>query len=296
MLVYTGFKLNLKTEETKQMYLRWIGSALVVTALTSVAFGQAANNADGKSVTGPAVTERLARHRHGPVQNRQAREDGTSTSTNWSGYALTGTTFTTVKGYWVVPVANCSVTPGTRSNPTYSSFWVGIDGYSSSTVEQTGTDSDCDGTTPTYYAWYEFYPADSYEILTVPVAPGNTISAQVVYSGSEFTVTITNETTGKSFSKSSTVRNAKRSSAEWIAEAPCCTRGGGILPLADFGTVSFGSTNYPNTANSTAIDSFANADIQQINMVSSSNVPEDNTSGPLPTVGDGGFTVVWASE
>ena len=67
------------------------------------------------------------------------------------------------------------------------------------------------------------------------------MSASVTYSGTQFTIKITNVTTGKSFSKSSRVSGAKRTSAEWIAEAPCCTRGGGILPLADFGTVDLGS-------------------------------------------------------
>ena len=36
----------------------------------------------------------------------------------------------------------------------YSSFWVGIDGFSSSSVEQMGTDSDVVNGIPTYYAWY----------------------------------------------------------------------------------------------------------------------------------------------
>jgi hypothetical protein len=33
------------------------------------------------------------------------------------------------------------------------------------------------------------------------------------------------------------VSGAARSSAEVIIEAPCCTNSGGILPLADFGTM-----------------------------------------------------------
>ena len=75
-----------------------------------------------------------------------------SQSTNWSGYAVTGGTFTDVKGSWVVPTVTSS---GTNS---YSSTWVGIDGFSSSTVEQTGTDSDFVNGHAQYYAWYEMYP------------------------------------------------------------------------------------------------------------------------------------------
>src|SRR5690348_12679669 len=59
-------------------------------------------------------------------------------STNWSGYAaqtnLTSplsNAVTDVKGSWTVPTLSCT---GTN---TYSSVWVGIDGYSDNTVEQT---------------------------------------------------------------------------------------------------------------------------------------------------------------
>ena len=45
------------------------------------------------------------------------------------------------------------------SGPTYSSVWVGIDGYSSNTVEQIGTEQDVSANGKTsYYAWYEMYP------------------------------------------------------------------------------------------------------------------------------------------
>jgi hypothetical protein len=88
-----------------------------------------------------------------------------SDSTNWSGYAVTGSAFTTAKASWIIPTVTCSKTPN-----TYSSFWVGIDGWTSSTVEQTGTDSDCNGSRASYYAWYEFYPAGSVLISSVPVS------------------------------------------------------------------------------------------------------------------------------
>ena len=53
----------------------------------------------------------------------------------------------------------------------YASFWVGLDGFTSSSVEQTGTDSDCSGRTPDYYGWYEMFPADPVN-FTNPVSPG----------------------------------------------------------------------------------------------------------------------------
>ena len=49
-------------------------------------------------------------------------------------------TFTDVKGSWTQPTATCT------NKTAYSSFWVGLDGYNSNSVEQIGTDSD-------YRAW-----------------------------------------------------------------------------------------------------------------------------------------------
>jgi hypothetical protein len=225
------------------------------------------------------------------------RPDGMVESENWSGYAVTGSSFTNAKGSWTVPSVNCNTTPN-----TYAAFWVGLDGYNSSTVEQTGTDSDCDGKNPDYYAWYEFYPAGSILISSVPVSPGNQMSASVTYSGSEFTITITNESTGKTYSKSSKVSSAKRSSAEWIAEAPCCTNRGGILPLSDFGIVNLGAdytgisgTNYAtDSSTSGPISDFGSSDVEEITLVSAKGVTEAVPSG---LTGDGtSFTVTWKAE
>jgi hypothetical protein len=218
-------------------------------------------------------------------------------STNWSGYAVTGTAFTSAKGSWTVPTVNCTKTPN-----TYAAFWVGIDGWTSSTVEQTGTDSDCDGSSPSYYAWYEFYPKGSVLISTVKVSPGNKMSAGVTYNGTEFTITITNETTGKSFSKSSRVSGAARSSAEWIAEAPCCTNAGGILPLADFGTVDLGDDFTGISGTNDATDSSVTGPINSFGTTVNEAIMVNGTSGadeavPSSLTSDGSsFTVTWDSE
>jgi Peptidase A4 family len=232
---------------------------------------------------------------HAPMRVHGFRPDGTVESTNWSGYAVTGTSFTVAEGSWTVPSVNCTKTPN-----TYAAFWVGLDGYSSSTVEQTGTDSDCDGKTPDYYAWYEFYPAGSVLISSVPVAVGDHMSASVTYGGTEFTIKITNETTGKSYSRSSRVSGAKRSSAEWIAEAPCCTNRGGILPLSDFGTVYFGDDYTGISGTNDATDSSVSGPIgdfstwEKIIMATSGGTDE---AVPSALTSDGtSFDVVWDSE
>lgn len=261
-----------------------LGAIAIVPALAQVS--TATLQLDG--------TEKIARRQHGPIRDRSEHGDGTSSSTNWSGYAVTGSSFTSAKASWIVPKATCT------SGDQYASFWVGLDGYSSNSVEQTGTDSDCVGRTPSYYAWYEFYPHPSFEITSVPVKPGDVMSAQVVYSAGRFTVTITDETTGRSFSKSAAVSGAARSSAEWIAEAPCCTAGGGILPLADYGTVLFGEDSTGVTGTNYATDSAKSGPIgvfpviEQIEMVSSSGAKESVCSA-LSSDGTS-FSCTWFSR
>jgi hypothetical protein len=168
-----------------------------------------------------------------------ALADGTVQFYNWGGYAVTGTGFTSAKGSWTVPTLTCSKSPNAQV-----SVWVGIDGYSSTTVEQTGIDAWCNQKTAEYYAWYEFYPAGEKVISSVPVSPGDEISAEISYNGSEFTVEITDETTGKSSSTKQAVSGAERTSAEWIVESPYISFSDGfdygVLNLADFTKVSFG--------------------------------------------------------
>lgn len=174
---------------------------------------------------------------HAPIRVLGQREDGTVGTLNWSGYAVPGANVTDAKGSWIVPSVDCG------DNATnYASFWAGIDGYSSSTVEQTGTDSDCSAGQPSYYAWFEFYPGPSFNVLDFPVSPGDNIEAEVSYNQTTqlFTAHIKNITTAQSFRISSAVPNAMRSSAEWIAEAPSSTFTGQILPLSKFGTVFMG--------------------------------------------------------
>jgi hypothetical protein len=225
------------------------------------------------------------------------RSDSSWLSTNWSGYAVTGSAglVSDVNGSWKVPaiVGSCPTTS------EYSSFWVGIDGFSSNTVEQIGTDSDCQRGSAVYYAWYEFYPSPSYTIFTVK--PNEVISAEVKYSSGTFTVSIRDVTSGKSYRTSATVRSAQRSSAEWIAEAPSSSRG--VLPLADFGTVYFGLdktgisfTCYATLSGTTnPVRSFGSS-VQEITMVSSSRGHAVKASPSNLSTDGTSFSVAWESS
>ncbi len=218
-------------------------------------------------------------------------------STNWSGYAATSGTFTSVTASWTQPAATCT------SGDQYSAFWVGLDGYSSDTVEQTGSEADCVGKTPEYYAWYEAYPAASNDYSSEPVKAGDSFTATVTYlgasgrNGSEFSLTITDNSEPWTKTTDVTVNGARRSSAEVIAEAPCCTFSGGILPLTDFGTVYFtGATVTPTSGSAEALGSAAG--LSEITMVDNARHDKDTVSAlsastPTPS---SAFSCTWKAS
>lgn len=99
---------------------------------------------------------------------------------------------------------------------------------------------DCVGRTAQYYAWYEMYPGPS-ENYSNTVRADDHFTATVTYLGGEnFSLYIADTTENWSHTTDASLsQTPSRSSAEVIAEAPCCTSSGGILPLTDFGTMSF---------------------------------------------------------
>ena len=231
---------------------------------------------------------------HGPMKLVGIPRPGSVTSGNWSGYAVLGTGFSSAHGSWIVPKVKCGTTPN-----TWSSYWVGIDGFSDNTVEQLGTDSDCSGTTPQYYAWFEFFPNPSHLIASMAVHPGDVMSATVSHSGTQFTLKMTNHTISKTVSITKTF-SAGRTSAEFIAEAP--SNGVSVLPLADFTSVSLGndytSINDTNWATDTAVTgpiSDFGAAIQKITMLADDGVTKKAVPSALTTDGSS-FKVAWKHE
>jgi Peptidase A4 family len=198
-----------------------------------------------------------------------------ATSTNWSGYAATTGTFKSVSASWTEPTGTCT------SGNQYSSFWVGLDGYNSSTVEQTGSEVDCAGRTVKYYSWYEMYPA--YPVnFSNPVSPGDQFTGSVTFNGgSSYTLVLADTTKGWSHTVNASLSGAANSSAEIIAEAPSSSSG--VLPLAHFSPVTFTNAD----ANGAAI---GNDSPTGIVMVDSAGRDKDTISS---LSGGNTFTATW---
>jgi hypothetical protein len=216
--------------------VRALGCALVGTAALAAA-GTASAAPSGATHQWPG----------NPLAGKHRISNDTVTSSNWSGYAVeaaSGQKFTNVMATWKQPSVTC-----TSRGSQYSSFWAGIDGYSSNSVEQDGSDSDCTGRNrASYYAWYEMYPANSVELSTTsyPVHVGDTMTSEIsVNSSSQFTLSLTDSPAsggkGWVFTTTQSGSGLAQSSAEAIVESPeiCNYFSCSLASLADFGTANF---------------------------------------------------------
>jgi hypothetical protein len=266
------------------MQRRWpiLLAALALSAGTALAAGgtTAIANATTPAVTPSAVNPGGIAHLIGSTSDVTGALTQAE-STNWAGYADTAGTYTTVSASWTQPAGTCS------SGDTYAAFWIGIDGYSSSTVEQTGTGVDCVGRTAEYYAWYEMYPGPS-ENYSNTVKAGDHFTATVTWlGGDKFSLYIDDSTEGWSHTTDASLGSTpSRTSAEVIVEAPCCTGSGGVLPLADFHSVTFTGA----TANGEPIGT-PSLDPVQISMIDS--LQKDQLTCSALTNGGENFTCTW---
>ena len=153
----------------------------------------------------------------------------TSSSSNWSGYAATGGTFTSVRATWTVP--NVSAT-STGADAT----WVGIGGLSSRDLIQAGTQAMVDGSGVTYTSWIEMLPQSSRDV-PLSISAGDSVTVSITQqSGDDWVIAMKNNTTGGTYSV--TVQySSSNSSAEWVQEAPSVGRG--LVSLDQFGAVQF---------------------------------------------------------
>jgi hypothetical protein len=239
------------------------GSAMVVAA------GAAPAGAAGPST--PSITNfpRQALSPHFGVHETWA-------ASNWSGYAETGT-YTGVSATWTVP----TVTPSTTA--TYSSAWIGVDGFNNSDLIQTGTEEDYYNGAAHYNAWWEILPASETALPTsYPIGAGDRMSASIyetsstVSSGFFFRrttehvwdITISDTTRGWSYTTKQAY-NGPGTSAEWVVEAP--EVGNKIATLAHYtmtppsGTGDFDHAGVLSTVVATGTPTYAGANLNYQN-------------------------------
>jgi hypothetical protein len=163
-------------------------------------------------------------------------------SSNWSGYAETGS-FTGVTSTWTVP----AVAPS--SSNTFSSAWIGVDGFNNTNLIQTGTEEDWYNGSVHYNAWWEILPAAETALPSGhPVAAGDRMSASIDETNTAVLVNrhrvahywwITiSDTTARWTYSTYQLYAGPGASAEWVVEAPQV--GGSVATLAHY---SFGTAN-----------------------------------------------------
>jgi hypothetical protein len=223
-----------------------VGTAVPVASVASVAITPL-----------QAVRDALAGVRIGSPNQRTGtigpRVDGLTQvqSANWGGYAddnSTGNTYTRVSASWKEPTVRCA-------GSDFVVFWVGIDGYSDSAVEQDGTLAYCSGTFVTYMDWWEMYPTNSIQFAK-SISAGDHVVSTVVFSGGQYKLTVTDKTNpSASFTTTQTCQaSCSNSSAEWIAERP--EGGSGLTVLPDFGTWQVTGASATSASTKGTISSF----------------------------------------
>lgn len=255
------------------MLRRWC-IALAGLALVGGALAASAPAAAASHPARPTIhLIRPAMHGTAPMA-ALGRSANVARSQNWSGYAAHAKSYKKISASWVQPTAHCT------ASRTFSSFWVGLDGYNSNTVEQTGTEADCISGHARYRGWYEMYPAFPVNFSNT-VRPGDHFTGSVTFTGSgHYTLVLKDITRGWSHTVHKTRTGAHHSSAEVIAEAPSS---GGVLPLTNFGTVHFSNAK----VNGAAIGS---ANPTKIIMVNGSGRAKDSVSA---LSGGTAFSVTW---
>lgn len=284
--------------QTLRRFVAYTSAVAIVGAMTlPIIAGTATANASvrpAKALSHEQIARNFISHlRIGQTSGAHATVGKNFASSNWSGYADTppssgGSTYSAVSGSWTEPTAKCP-----HSGITLAAFWTGIDGFSSGTVEQDGTIIECDGGAVGYFDWWEMYPANDVQVVS-EINPGDAIASSVLRTGSSYVLTVTDSTTpAASFTTTQTCSSCVNSSAEWIAEAPCCKNSkGAVYNLSNFGTWKL--TGAAETYNGTAGNIKSGPKIDEITMEDASSTVKAKPSA----VKSGGtaFNVVWKAS
>lgn len=244
---------------------------------------------------------------HAPlIRSGTAAVRGTSTtllaSDNWSGFAdieSGSQTFSGVSGQWIIPSVSC---PNGlyRNSDVLLAQWVGLDGWTDSTVEQLGTATQCFEGATYYWVWYEMFPGPmvvegAQTCITNNVdcpKPGDQISASVTVTPgprgvNSYGLSLSDSTepvNDFSVSQPCSTRTCFDSSAEWILERPAFDNefGPQIVPLADFSSAGFTNGTQVSGGASGDIAGFSGGTVYDIPMT------DDTASYYLDCIGQSG--------
>jgi Peptidase A4 family len=227
--------------------------------------------------------------KHGTTRTAANGSVTSTQSINWSGYADSESgsdTVSQVSGSWTIPSAQCLPQPY-QNQDAFLANWVGIDGYTTSTVEQLGSAVQCFQGVEYYYVWYEMYPASTVEEGTTACIndnvdcpqPGDQISASVTVkpAGSgenDYTLTLVDHSRPQesfSVTQQCATTTCLDASGEWIVERPAVQPPPPapvqVLPLADFWQTSFSSGDLVSHGVPSTIQGFTDGPIYDISMI-----------------------------
>ena len=137
-----------------------------------------------------------------------------ATSANWSGYVASGAAFTNVTGTFTVPAIGRYVAGTTVSE------WVGIDGWSDSTLIQAGVNEIPLGEgTAMVEPWWEVLPAPEQLASGVMARAGQQITVTITQlTPGTWSISLRDDSNGDEFNTRQLYAGTLQS-AEWIVEA-----------------------------------------------------------------------------
>ncbi|KAJ3916372.1 peptidase A4 family-domain-containing protein [Lentinula edodes] len=216
------------------------------------------------------------------AENSNATNTTTQFSGNWSGAVLVsppaGEIFTSAVGTFTVP----SLPSGGNGA---AAAWVGIDGDTFATaILQAGVFFSISDDIVEYGAWYEWWPdfATDIDVDDFPSSAGDVITVNIeATSSSEGTVNLINESSGVGFTINLTSPTKLSflggQNAEWIVED--YTQNGGLVPLVNWGTVTFLNASALTSANKKlGVEDATVFEIEQFNDIFTSVVVNSDSS------------------
>ena len=215
----------------------WLWSAPFASALPvgRVATGARSSVRTAGTQDLPARVRAILRHRRPdalapeprasrpPVHVRSGATGTFRVAANWSGEVELGSNVTSVSASWKVP----SVVPS--ASLQFAATWIGIGGFTGTTLIQTGTIEVTATGRVGYAAWVEVLPQAAWTLtsLSTPggtpalvVAPGDVVNASVTFTTTdEWQVTIADTTAKWTYSHSYRY-SVTPTSADWVTERP----------------------------------------------------------------------------